>query len=169
MKRAAWLGIVAFVVSVASIVTGRPAIANPAGITITVTGGSAVNFTSSNNTATALAAGAPLTASINVTTKNGGGGSIWIASPANPVGAGGATLNLGLITVTCVDTGGSGWLNGGSATLTPGGPSAACATMNANVNNKTTTLKVTFTMDARTVFGDVWSATPGFSLAGTAF
>jgi hypothetical protein len=169
MKRAAWFAVVGFVVIAAAIVAARPAMANPAGITITITGGGAVHFTSSDNTATALAAGAPLTASITVTTKNGGGGSIWIDSPANPVGAGGATLNLGLITVTCVDTGGSGWLNGGTATLTPGGPSAACATLNANVNNKTTTLKVTFAMDARTVLGDVWSATPGFSLAGTAF
>ncbi len=169
MKRAAWFTVVGFVVMVAAMVPARPAFAGPASITLTVTGGGAVKFTSGDNTSTALAAGAPLTASIRVTTKNGGGGSIWIDSPANPTGAGGATLNLALITVTCVDTGGSGWLNGGSATLVPGGPSAACATLGAQVNNKTTTLRVTFTMDARTVIGDVWSATPGFSLAGTAF
>jgi hypothetical protein len=169
MKRAAWSTVVAAVAAIAAIVTARPALAGPASISLTVTGGRAVKFTSSDNTSAALAAGAPLTASVTVTTKNGGGGQIWVASPANPVGTGGATLNLALITVTCVDTGGSGWLNGGSATLVPGGPSAACATLNANVNNKTTTLKVTFTMDARTVIGDVWSATPGFSLAGTAF
>jgi len=169
MKRAAWFAAVAFVVMVAAIVTARPALAGPASITITVTGGGAVHFTSVDNTTVALAAGAPLTTSITVTTKNGGGGSIWIDSPANPIGAGGATLDLALITVTCVDTGGSGWLNGGSATLVPGGPSAACATLSANVNNKTTTMKVTFTIDSRTVIGDVWSATPGFSLAGTAF
>jgi hypothetical protein len=169
MKRASWVAVLAFVATIAAIALPRPALAGPASISLTVTGGGAVKFTSSDNTATALAAGAPLTASVTVTTKNGGGGQIWIDSPANPVGTGGATLNLALITVTCVDTGASGWLNGGSATLTPGGPSAACATLNANVNNKTTTLKVTFTMDARTVLGDVWTAKPGFSLAGTAF
>jgi hypothetical protein len=169
MQRAGLVAVIAITALVAAIGTARPAFASVAGITLTVTGGGAVHFTSSDNTSTALAAGAPLTASVTVTTKNGGGGQIWITSPANPVGAGGATLDLTWITVTCVDTGGSGWLTGGTATLVPNGPSAACATIPAQINNQTTTLSITFTMDARTALGDVWSAAPGFSLGGSAF
>jgi hypothetical protein len=169
MKRAAWFIAVTFAVLVAAIVTARPALAAPASITLTVTGGGAVHFTSNDNTSIAQAASAPMTASVTVTTKIGGGGQIWIDSPADPVGLGGATLNLSLITVTCVDTGASGWFNNGSATLVPGGPSAACATINAKINNKTTTFRVTFTIDVRTIIGDTWSAVPGFSLAGSAF
>jgi hypothetical protein len=169
MQRAGWVAAIAFAALVSAIGTPQPAFANVAGITLTVTGGGAVQFTSSDNTSTALTAGMPLTASVTVTTKNGGGGQIWINSPVNPVGAGGATLDLTWITVTCVDTGASGWLSGGTATLVPNGPSAACATIPAQINNQTTTLRITFTMDARTALGDVWSATPGFSLGGSAF
>jgi hypothetical protein len=146
-----------------------PALAAPPSIKFTVTAGGALNFTSTDNTSSVPASGGPMSATVTVTTQNLGGGQVWINSPANPIGTGGATLNLALITVTCTDGGSSGWLNPGSATLVPGGSSAACATINANVNNQTTTLTITFTLDARTITADTWTAAGGFKLAGSAF
>src|SRR6266849_4799740 len=105
MQRAGWFASIAFAALVIAIGTA-PALAGPAAITLNVTGGGAVKFTSSDNTSSALAAG--------------------------------ATLDLTWITVTCVDTGGSGWLSGGTATLVPNGPSAACATIPGQINNQTT-------------------------------
>ena len=169
MKRTAALCAFAFAFAAVAILSARPAAAGPASIAFNITGGSAVLFTSGNNTSSSLAAGAPLTGTVTVTTKNGGGGQVWINSPANPIGAGGATLNLALITVTCIDTGASGWFHNGSATLVPGGSSATCATIDPKINNQTTTMQITFTIDARTLIADTWSATGGFSLGGSAF
>jgi hypothetical protein len=169
MKRSAWFATVAFAATVSAIVAAQPALAGPASISFSVDAGGAVKFNSIDRTSTALPAGGPMTATVTVTTNNAGGGQVWIVSPANPLGAGGARLDLSTITVTCVDEEGNGWLNGGSATLVPGGHSAACATISPNVLNQNTRMTITFTMDVRNAIADTWSATSGFSLGGSAF
>jgi hypothetical protein len=169
MKRAAWFAAVAFAATASAIVTAQPALARVASISFVVNAGGSVQFHSLDNTSSALPAGGTMTATVTVTTNTAGGGQVWIVSPANPLGAGGARLDLSTITVTCVDAEGNGWLNPGSAKLVPGGHSAPCATISSNVNNQATRMTITFTMDVRSAIADTWSATSGFSLGGTAF
>jgi hypothetical protein len=144
---------------------GAAGAANLPFLTLNVTGGSPTTFTSTDVTSTALPSAPNLTVQVNVTTVVGG--TITITSPVDPIGAGGATLDLGTITATCSDMNNTGWLIGGSTPLVPGGTSLPCATIAPLVVLGATTMKVVLTMNVTSATADTWTV-PGFAFGGIA-
>lgn len=151
------------------IVAGAASPAGAASFATSITSGTAIAFTSNDNTTVALAAGASLTATVTIKTTNGtGSATVGITSPADPIGTSGSALNLGWITATCTFApNAAGFISSGAVTLVPSG-SVTCGTAGAGVNNKSSTMTVTFALNATKPPADTWAATPGFSLTGTA-
>jgi hypothetical protein len=167
MRRVSFLAAFVVVLVVFAFVFGGSAAgaANLPFLTLSVTGGSPTTFTSNDVTSTALPSSPTITVRVNVTTVVGG--TITITSPSNPIGVGGAMLDLSTITATCTDMNNSGWLIGGSAQLVPGGSSLPCATISPLVVLGQTNMKVVLTMNVTTAIADTWTI-PGFVFGGIA-